>query len=107
MVTESYVPCTKVNAGHLKIPEGARIRGDRPGTTGEVDVTEIKLGKYGNKYLLGFVDTFSRWTEAFPTKRETAQMVAKKILEDIFPQFSFPKEIRSDNGPAFISQVSR
>nr|XP_055159021.1 uncharacterized protein LOC129495488 isoform X2 [Nyctereutes procyonoides] len=44
------------------------------------------------------------WTEAFPTKRETAQVVVKKILEEIFPRFGLPKVIGSDNGPAFVSQ---
>lgn len=87
----SCVPCAKVNAGHLKIPEGARIRGDGPGTNWEVDFTEIKLGRYGNKYLLVFVVTFSRWTEAFPTKRETARMLVKKILEDFFSLFGLSK----------------
>ncbi|XP_077892583.1 uncharacterized protein LOC144373356 [Ictidomys tridecemlineatus] len=36
-------------------------------------------------------DTFSGWTEAFPTKKEMAQMVVKKILEDIFPRYGLPK----------------
>ncbi|CAK7305189.1 Pol polyprotein (Fragment) [Vulpes lagopus] len=106
-VTVACVPCTKVNAKHLKMPEGTRIRGERPRTNWEVDFTEIKPGKYGNKYLLVFIDTFSGWTEAFLTKRETAQVVVKKILEEIFPQFGLPKVIGSDNGPAFISQVSQ
>ena len=62
---------------------------------------------YGNKYLLVFVDTFSGWVEAFPTKTETAQIVAKKILEEILPRFGIPKVIGSDNGPAFVAQVSQ
>ncbi|XP_059231985.1 uncharacterized protein LOC132001424 isoform X1 [Mustela nigripes] len=33
-----------------------------------------------------FLDTFSGWTEAFPTKKETANIVAKKLLEEIFPR---------------------
>lgn len=37
-----------------------------------------------------FIDTFSGWTEAFPTKHETAQVVAKKLLEDILPRYGFP-----------------
>ncbi|CAD7669362.1 unnamed protein product [Nyctereutes procyonoides] len=106
-VTDACVPCAKVNTKHLKMPEGTRMRGERPGTNWEVDFTEIKPGKYGNKYLLVFVDTFSGWTEAFPTKRETAQVVVKKILEEIFPRFGLPKVIGSDNGPAFVSQVSQ
>ena len=50
-----------------------------------------------------FVDTFSGWVEAFPTKQETATMVAKKMLEEIFQRFRVPKVIGLDNGPAFVS----
>lgn len=62
----------------------------------------MKPGLYGYKYLLVFVDTFSGWVEAFPTKHETANVVAKKLLEEILPQV-----LGSDNGPAFVSQVSQ
>ena len=57
--------------------------------------------------MLVFVDIFSGWAEAFPTKRETANVVAKKILEEILPHFGIPKVIGSDNGPDFVSQVSQ
>ena len=43
--------------------------------------------------------------EAFPTKGETAMIVAKKILEKIVPRFGLPVTIGSDNGPAFVSQI--
>jgi hypothetical protein len=56
------------------------------------------------KYLL---DTFSRWTEAFPTKTETPQVVAKNLLEDILPRYGFPHIIGSDNRLAFVSKVSQ
>ncbi|XP_070923976.1 uncharacterized protein [Macaca nemestrina] len=49
----------------------------------------------------------SGWVKAYPTRQETAHIVAKKILEEIFPRFGLPKVIRSDNGPAFVSQVSQ
>ncbi|MEJ1289045.1 cilia and flagella associated protein 53 [Cricetulus griseus] len=93
----------KVNTGRLKLPEGTRVRGEPPGTNWEVDFTEIKPSSFGNRYLLVFIDTFSGWIEAFPTKRETAQVVVKKVLEEIFPRFGLPKVIGSDNGPAFVS----
>ena len=67
----------QVNAYVAKSKQGKRTR---------------KPGKYGYKYLLVFVDTFSGWVEAFPTKQETATMVAKKILEEKF------SEIRSAQG---------
>ncbi|CAD7687169.1 unnamed protein product [Nyctereutes procyonoides] len=56
-------------------------------------------------YLLVFIDTFSGWTEAFPTKHEMAQTVTKKLLEDILPRYGFPVKIGSDNGPGFVSKV--
>lgn len=34
-------------------------------------------------------------------------MVAKKITEEIFLSFGIPKVIGSDNGPAFVAQVSQ
>ena len=62
---------------------------------------------YNNRYLLVFIDTFSRWVKAYPTKKETAQVVVKKLLEEIFPRFQLLKVLRSDNGAAFVSQVSQ
>ncbi|XP_030149678.1 protein NYNRIN-like [Lynx canadensis] len=95
------------NAHPHATAQGHRKRGTIPEAHWEVDFTEVKPDKYGYKYLLVFVDTFSGWTEAFPTKKETAQIVAKKILEKILPRYGFPVMIGSDNGPAFVSKVSQ
>ena len=84
---------------------GIRHREERPGQHWEIDFTEVRPGKYGYRYLLVLVDTFSGWMEAYPTKRETATMVAKKLLEEIVPRFGLPVTIGSDNGPAFVSQI--
>ena len=84
---------------------GIRHREERPGQHWEIDFTEVRPGKYGYRYLLVLVDTFSGWVEAYPTKRETATLVAKKLLEEIVPRFGLPVTIGSDNGPAFVSQI--
>ena len=75
--------------------------------TGKPDFTEVKQAKYGNKYLLVFIDTFSGWVKGFPTKKETAIVVVKKILEEILLRFGIPKVMGTDNRPAFVSQVSQ
>lgn len=93
------------NATPHPLNPGSCLRGTKPGTYWEIDFTEIKPGKFGYNYLLVFIDTFSEWTETFPVKHETAQVVAKKLLQDILPRYSFPKLLGSDNGLAFISQV--
>lgn len=69
---------------------GRSFRGNRPGVYWEVDFTEVKPGKCGYKHLLVFIDTSSEWVETFPTKQETATVVVKKILEEIFLQFEVP-----------------
>ena len=66
---------------------GIRYQGERPGQHWEIDFTEVRPGKYGYHYLLVLADTFSGWVEAYPTKRETATMVAKRLLEEIVPRF--------------------
>ncbi|XP_055978462.1 LOW QUALITY PROTEIN: uncharacterized protein LOC130031220 [Sorex fumeus] len=106
-IVASCEACALVNARRTEGTQGERLRGDRPGTYWEVDFTEVSPARYGNKYLLVFIDTFSGWPEAFPTKKETALVVAKKLLEEIFPRFGLPKVIGSDNGPAFVAQVSQ
>ena len=83
------------------------MRGTRPGMYWEVNFTEVKPGKYGYKYLLVFIGIFPGWTETYPTRPEIAYVVTKKLLEEILPRFGFPHMIGSDNGPAFISQVSQ
>ncbi|KAK1346847.1 hypothetical protein QTO34_000707 [Cnephaeus nilssonii] len=106
-VVSSCKTCQPTNARTGPSEKGTRLRGTKPGAQWEVDFTEVKPGQYGYKYLLVFVDTFSGWVEAYPTKHETAQTVAKKLLEDILPRYGFPAEIGSDNGPAFVSQVTQ
>lgn len=86
---------------------GTRVKGIPPGTYWELDFTEIKPSEFGYKYLLVFIDTFSGWMEAFPTKHETANTIAKKLIEKILPRYGFPVMLGSDSGPAFISQVSQ
>ena len=59
---------------------------EQPAVYWEVGFTEVKPGKYGYKYLLVFVDIFSGWVETLPTKKVTATVAAKKILEENFPE---------------------
>ena len=88
-----------------RLHTGTRYRGEEPGQHGEIDFTEVRPGKYGYRYLLVLVETFSGWVKAFPTKGETATVVAKKILEELVPRYGLPVTMGSDNGPAFVSQI--
>lgn len=106
-IVESCKVYQQVNACHNKVGAGKTPRENRLGVFWKVDFTEVKPRKYGHKYLLVFVDTLSGWVEDCPTGPKMAPVVAKKILEEIFPKFGVPKVIGSNNGPDFFSQVSQ
>ncbi|XP_014401619.1 PREDICTED: uncharacterized protein LOC102245440 [Myotis brandtii] len=100
--------CAQVNPGPpVAAPPGHRFRGLSPGEHWEVDFSELPMGQGGYRYLLVFMDTFSGWPEAYPTRTETAQVVVKKLLSEIVPRFGLPLYIGSDNGPAFIAKVNQ
>ena len=42
---------------------------------------------------------------SFPTKGETATVVAKRISVELVPRHGLPVTMGSDNGPAFVSQI--
>ena len=98
-VTDECQACAQVNAGRTKLGPGVWARVHRPGVHWEIDFTEVKPGLYGYRYLLVFIDTFSGWVEAFPTKHETAKVVTKKLLEEIFPRYGMPQVLGTDKGP--------
>ncbi|KAL0149017.1 hypothetical protein M9458_055632, partial [Cirrhinus mrigala] len=50
-------------------------------------------------------DKFSRWVEAFPTKKGTAAFTAKVLARDIIPRWGMPHTIDSDQGTHFTGQV--
>ena len=61
----------------------------------------------GFSYLLIFIDTFTRWIEAFPTKTERATEVCKALLKEIVPMFGLPRSLQSDNGPSFTAMIAQ
>lgn len=55
--------------------------------------------------MLVLTDTFSGWSEAFPTRAAKAQEITKVLLQEIIPRFRVPVTISSDRGPRFISRI--
>lgn len=58
-VVTACMPCIKVNANHHKAHDGQWLQRDQPALYWETDITEVKPARYGNKYLLVFIDYFS------------------------------------------------
>ncbi|GFO17409.1 Pol polyprotein [Plakobranchus ocellatus] len=56
------------------------------------------------EYLLTLVNVSTRWAEAVPLRRITAKDVAEALFS-IFVRLGFPKEIQSDRGQQFMSNL--
>lgn len=60
--------------------------------------------KSGNKFLLTIMCSVTRFPEAIPMRKITAPAVANALVK-FFSLFGLPKEIQTDQGFNFMSQV--
>ena len=56
-----------------------------------------------HKHILVVMDHFTKWCEAFPTKDQKAQTVAKILVSKLFSCFGPPTVLHSDQGRNFDS----
>ena len=68
-------------------------------------VGPLPRSKKGNEYLLTIRDTFTRWIEAFPLKRATAEAVVRILTTEIFPRFGVCEQIHTDRGTQFTGTL--
>ena len=61
----------------------------------------------GYKYVLLVVDSFSKWSEAFPLKTMEAREVAWKLYDEIICRFGCPESILTDRGANFVSNLMK
>lgn len=61
----------------------------------------------GNKYIIGFIDHFSGYPEAFAVKDKKAETIAHLLIEEIIPRHSVPLQILSDNGSENVNRVMK
>ena len=57
------------------------------------------------RYVLVIVCLFSRWVEAYPTRRSDSMTVAKLLLREIIPRFGAPMSIETDRGSHFRNEI--
>ena len=61
----------------------------------------------GNKYIIGFIDIYSGYPEAFAVKDKKAETVAHLLMEEIIPRHSVPLQIVSDNGTEVVNRIMK
>ena len=71
---------------------------------GPMDMNSADLAEHGKKQYLIHADRFSNFLWIYPLKKTTTDDVTK-ALWNTFYQVGFPKHLRTDNGPQFISDA--
>lgn len=59
----------------------------------------------GNQYILMLVCQFTKWLEAYPLSDQTAETVAKAIIDNFISRFGCPLQIHTDQGRNFTSSL--
>ena len=84
-VVQNCKACALTNAGHHIGTPGKSLWGDRPGAYWEVDFTEVKPAKYGNKHI-SFHRYFLRLGRIFPHRKGAGQCNGKEDTGRDFPE---------------------
>ena len=61
----------------------------------------------GNRYVLVMVDTLTKWAEAVAMPNETAETVARVLVEHVVCRLGAPAQIHSDQGRQFEAELFR
>lgn len=78
---------------------------DQPFDKVGVDILDLTTTNSNNKYVVVFTDYLTKWVEAFPLRDQTAESVAKILINEIITWHSAPKELLSDRGTNFRSKL--
>ena len=59
----------------------------------------------GNTVVLMVVDQFTKWVECYPLPDQTAERVAKVLVDEFFSRFGCPLSLHTDQGTNFTSSL--
>ena len=65
----------------------------------------LTVTNQGNRFILVVGDYWTKWMEAYPIPDHTAPTVAQVLVQRFFSQFGLPRQIHSDQGREFESNL--
>jgi hypothetical protein len=101
------IPCAKRKTPPRK--RRARLQQYRVGAPVDRVAIDV-LGPFpeterGNKYVLVLGDYFTKWMEAYAIPNQEAGTVADKVVKEFCCRFGTPRELHSDQGRNFESEL--
>lgn len=98
--------CAERKSGPNRKHSKESLQSNYPFQKLSLDVTgPLQCGRHGERYILGIVDNFSRYTSLIPLKRATAVDVARALYKKWICLFGAPEVIHSDRGTEFENRV--
>lgn len=101
-ICNSCKDCATLKPRFYTPPPSHLIKATQPFERLSMDFVGPKESSTQNKYILVFVDEFSRFPFAFPT-RDMTESTVKICLNMLFSLFGYPSSIHSDKGAQFMS----
>jgi len=101
------VPCARYHRGSIsrKAPLQTPIVGDVWERV-SIDITgPHPRSSVSNRFILTLVNHFSKWAEDNPLRNHTAPVVARALIVHMFSRFCAPRQLLSDRGSEFESQL--
>ncbi|KAL0219416.1 hypothetical protein P9112_005069 [Eukaryota sp. TZLM1-RC] len=90
----------------LHVPTTGSLWADRPFARVNVDVIgPLPEDQDGHRYILVFVDSFTRFTIIVPLKELNANLTSDALIWKVCTIFGIPFIVHSDNGPEFFKAV--
>ena len=68
---------------------------------------QLPLTQRGNRYAVVFVDYLTKWVEAFAVPDQTADTIARLLVERVVCVHGVPEQLLSDRGSNFLSDLVR
>ena len=65
----------------------------------------MPLTEMGNRYIVIFADYLTKWVEAYPVPNQTADTIARLLVENIVCRHGVPNELLSDRGANMLSSL--
>lgn len=95
----------KAGPGFSKSPLHQSVIGAPLDRVGIDIVGPLPRTNNGNEYIIVLCDYFSKWSEAWAVPDHTALTVGDKIVTEFFCKFGCPKQLHSDQGREFESEL--